>query len=154
MAAFENTPAITWLFHGPEHRIVAANRMARASVGDRADLLGRPVRDAAPEVAERDIAELLDRVRRSGRPILEVERRIEVDRNGDGVPEEGFYNFSVLPVPGPDGEPMLLAHVIDVTAIVHQRRRAEADAHDARERLSAERRVLLDLQRTLLPPGL
>src|SRR4051812_31948475 len=92
-AAFEHTPAITWLFHGPEHRIVAANRMARASVGDRPDLLGLPVREAVPELLERDIAEILDHVRASGVPLMEAERRLEVDRNGDGVLEEGFYNF-------------------------------------------------------------
>ncbi|HEU5472692.1 MAG TPA: SpoIIE family protein phosphatase [Actinophytocola sp.] len=151
---FEHTPAITWLFQGPEHRILAANRLARASVGNRPDLIGLPIRVALPELAENDITELLDAARASGEQVTGLERRIAVDRDGDGVPEEMFINFSIVPVPGSDGEPILLAHAIEVTAWVQQRRLAEAAADDARELLRTERRVVLDLQRTLLPPGL
>jgi anti-anti-sigma factor len=154
LAAFEHLPAISWILQGPEHRIIAANRLARAAVGDRPDLLGRPVREALPEVTERDIAEVLDAVRDTGAPVVGVERRFELDRDGYGVPEEGFYNFDVLPLPAPDGDPLLLVHAIDVTAVVRQRQHAEAEADDARELLAAERRVVLELQRTLLPSGL
>ncbi|GLW89228.1 hypothetical protein Aglo03_00440 [Actinokineospora globicatena] len=152
--AFETAPAIMWMFAGPGHRIVAANRLARASVGDRPGLLGTPVREAVPEAAGQQVFEMLDQVARTGEPQLGVERRVEIDLTGAGDLVEGYFTYSVVRVPGPDGEPVLVAHVIDVTTSVRQRHAAQAEVAEVRQRLAAERRVTLQLQRNLLPTGL
>ncbi|GLZ38841.1 SpoIIE family protein phosphatase [Actinokineospora sp. NBRC 105648] len=152
--AFEATPAIVWMFSGPRHHIVAANRMARASVGDRPGLIGTPVREAVPEAAGQDIFELLDEVARTGQPRLGAERRVVVDLTGDGTLVEGFFTYSVVRAPGADGTPVLIAHAVDVTASVQQRRAAEVEVAEVRARLDAEYKVGLELQRSLLPVGL
>ncbi|MBM7773602.1 anti-anti-sigma factor [Actinokineospora baliensis] len=152
--AFEAAPAIMWMFAGPDHRIVAANRLARASVGDRAGLLGAPVREAVPEAADQQVFELLDEVARTGEPQLGVERRVEVDLTGTGELVEGFFTYSVVRLIAPDGTAVLVAHVIDVSESVRQRRAAQAEVADVRQRLAIERTVVLQLQRSLLPAGL
>ncbi|SEQ94753.1 SpoIIE family protein phosphatase [Actinokineospora terrae] len=152
--AFETAPAIMWLFAGQEHRILAANRLARASVGDRPGLIGTPVRSAVPEAAGQQVFELLDQVARTGEPQLGVERRVEVDITGDGDMVEGYFNYSVVRIVASDGTLVLMAHCIDVTASVRQRRAAQAEVAEVRQRLAAERRVTLQLQRNLLPTGL
>lgn len=150
--AFEHAPAIIWLTEGPDHRIVAANRMARASVGDRRGLVGEPARSAVPEAEGKDVFELLDRAYRDGEPVRGEERRVVVDHDGEQV--EGYFTFSIVPVAGPGGRRRLLSHAVDVTASVHARQRARAEAEAATARLRAERRVVLDLQRAMLPCGL
>lgn len=69
LAVFEELPTVVWAFEGPEHRIVAANRAARASIGNRPNLVGRPVREAVPEVAGQQIFELIDWVYAHDSPV-------------------------------------------------------------------------------------
>ncbi|PPK70866.1 SpoIIE family protein phosphatase [Actinokineospora auranticolor] len=152
--AFETAPAIMWMFAGPDHRVVAANRLARASVGDRPGLIGTPVRQAVPEADGYPVLDLLDQVARTGEPVLGLERRVEVDLTGGGAPAEGYFTYSVLRHTAPDGSHVLVAHVVDATDSVRQRRAAEAEVADVRQRLAVERDVALRLQRGLLPAGL
>ncbi|WP_018687136.1 SpoIIE family protein phosphatase [Actinokineospora enzanensis] len=137
--AFESAPATMWLVTGPDHRVLVANRLARASTGHRADLVGAPMR----EFGGAHLLELLDEVARTGQPRLGVER-----------PEAGgYFTYSVSCVPSALG-PVLLVHVVEATESVRQRQAAEAEVADVRQRLAAERKVALQLQRSLLPAGL
>ncbi|CAM3971658.1 SpoIIE family protein phosphatase [Kibdelosporangium persicum] len=66
--AFEHLPAVVWLLEGPEHIVVAANRAARASVGD-LDLIGMPIRLAGKALPGTRLLDMLDEVYREGRTL-------------------------------------------------------------------------------------
>src|SRR3954453_2219324 len=93
-AAFELMPAVLWAFAGPQHRVVAANRAARASIGNRSDVLGRPIREVIPEMAGQQIFEMIDRVYQTGEPVSHADRRGLVDRNGDGPLGGGDFTYT------------------------------------------------------------
>ena len=154
VAAFEDIPAVLWAFEGPEHRVVAANRAARASMGFRPGIVGRPIREVAPELDGQQVFETLDAVWTRGEPVVGDERRILVDRDGDGRLEEDWYSYTFVPTHHPDGSMRgMTVHVARVTDDVLRRRRAEQSAAESEERRQATQDVVLTLQRSLLPAG-
>ncbi len=154
LTCFEALTALVWVFEGPEHRVVAANRAARASVGNRSGMLGRPARDVVPEVFGQQVFEQLDHVYATGQTVPGREWRILVDSDGDGMMEEIFCDFVLLPRIAEDGSVRgVLAQSIDVTATVLQRGEAEA-AVGVEQRLPDVRGTVLTLQGAMLPAGL
>ncbi|MFC5138848.1 SpoIIE family protein phosphatase [Actinomycetospora rhizophila] len=155
VAAFEDIPAVLWAFEGPEHRVVAANRAARASMGFRPGIVGRPIREVAPELEGQQVFETLDEVWARGEPVLGDERRILVDRDGDGRLEEDFYSYTFVPTHHADGSMRgMTVHIGRVTDEVLRRRDAETSAAESERRLHAAQDVVLTLQRSLLPAAL
>jgi serine phosphatase RsbU (regulator of sigma subunit)/anti-sigma regulatory factor (Ser/Thr protein kinase)/anti-anti-sigma regulatory factor len=154
VAAFEEIPAVLWAFEGPEHRVVAANRAARASMGFRPGIVGRPIREVAPELDGQQVFETLDEVWDRGEPVIGDERRILVDRDGDGRLEEDWFSYTFVPTHHPDGTVRgMTVHIARVTDEVLRRRRAELSAAESEERRQAAQDVVLTLQRSLLPSG-
>src|SRR5690606_34416225 len=88
---FEHAPVGIAIMRGPSHVFEFVNPAYQAMSGDR-PLVGRPVRQALPELEGQGVFELLDDVYRSGRPHADRSRRLLVDR-GTGAPREGFYDF-------------------------------------------------------------
>jgi PAS domain-containing protein len=126
-SAFEDVPAALFVFEGPSHRILAANRLARGSTGDRPNLIGLEIRDALPELEGQQILEILDEAfsaPAAGQP----ERRVLLDRNGDGALEEGFFAWTFVPVDFDDGVAGIVVHAIENTELVRQRQAAESRA--------------------------
>ena len=155
VAAFEDIPAVLWAFEGPEHRVVAANRLARASMGFRPGIVGRPIREVAPELDGQQVFETLDEVWARGEPVIGDERRILVDRDGDGRLEEDWYSYTFVPTHHPDGSMRgMTVHIARVTDEVLRRRQAELSAAESEQRRQAAQDVVLTLQRSLLPAGL
>ncbi|WP_433304442.1 SpoIIE family protein phosphatase [Actinoplanes sp. CA-030573] len=152
--AFEHMPAVLWAFEGPRHRVVAANRAARASVGDRPGIIGRPIREVIPEMAGQQIFEMIDEVYATGNPVSHADRRVLVDRNGDGNLEEDFYTYTFLPTHDDEGGVTgMVVHIVETTHWVRQRQAVEARADDSERRYREARDVVLALQRSLLPAG-
>ena len=60
VACFEAMPAIVWAFEGPRLVVVAANAGARASAGNRAGIVGRPIREVLPELEGQQIFEMME----------------------------------------------------------------------------------------------
>lgn len=146
---------MVWAFEGPDHRVVAANRAARASIGNRPDFLGRPVREVVPELAGQQIFELLDWAYDHDTPVTGDELRVLVDRDGDGDLEEAFFSYSFIPRHHPDGTTRgMLVHVTETTDHAQQRRLAECRATESEQRYQAAQETVLTLQRNLLPAGL
>ena len=136
---FMQAPACIAVLHGPDHRFELANPDYFALVGSRA-LLGRTMREAVPEFADQGYFELLDEVYRSGVPFTGTEMRVMLDRGGDGVLEEGFYNFVYQPSLDPSGQvDGVLVFAFDITPQVRSRLEVE--------RLAAERQQLLASER-------
>ncbi|MDO9383873.1 MAG: PAS domain-containing protein [Hyphomicrobiaceae bacterium] len=66
-ALFEQSPSFMAVLRGPEHRYESANPKYLDIVGQR-DLIGKPVREALPELDGQGFFELLDQVYLSGEP--------------------------------------------------------------------------------------
>ncbi|MGY0234459.1 SpoIIE family protein phosphatase [Longispora urticae] len=153
--AFEDVPAILWAFEGPEHRVVAANRAARASTGHRADIVGRPVREVLPELEGQQIFAMFDEIYATGQGRSQPELRVLIDRDGDGELEEGFFTYSAQPALHADGTVRgLLVYTVETTELVRLRRAAEDRAAVSEHRYQEARDVVLGLQRNLLPQGM
>ncbi len=151
--AVEAVPVGLIVYDGPDHVIVAVNRIGRAFFGDRPGLLGRPVREGFPESAGQNLVERIDAVYRSGESFTAVEWRVHVDDHPDGV--ERIANFRLVPITGDDGAVQGVACLFtDVTAEVRERRQLEHRADEFRERFEAVQDTVLTLQRSLLPDGL
>lgn len=78
---FEQAPGFMCVLRGPHHVFELTNGAYLKLVGQR-DLIGRPVREAFPEVEGQDFFEMLDGVFATGDPVEGRSRPIELQRNG------------------------------------------------------------------------
>ncbi|HEY5610764.1 MAG TPA: ATP-binding protein, partial [Thermoanaerobaculia bacterium] len=97
-------------------------------------LLGKPVRQALPELEGQGYFELLDRVYSTGEPCAGREASVMLDRRGDGTLEPAFFNFVYQPTRDGLGRvDGVLVFAFDVTEFVEAQRRSEALAEALRE---------------------
>jgi serine phosphatase RsbU (regulator of sigma subunit)/anti-sigma regulatory factor (Ser/Thr protein kinase)/anti-anti-sigma regulatory factor len=151
---FDEVPIMLAGMAGPELTIVGMNAAYRAAVG-RAEPVGSDVRELFPEVVGQQIFEMLDRVYAGGEPVTAHEWRLQLDRDGNGVPEDVYLDFTVSPRYAPDGAVIgLLAAATDVTERVAERQATQERAARAERRYEAARDVVAELQEALLPTGL
>jgi hypothetical protein len=69
---FEELPAVVLTFSGAQLRVVAANRTARRTMGDRPDVVGRPIRDVMPDLEGQQMRPVTNRrfsTRATGVPV-------------------------------------------------------------------------------------
>ncbi|HJV51405.1 MAG TPA: PAS domain-containing protein [Noviherbaspirillum sp.] len=94
---FQQAPGVIAVLRDPDHVFELANDAYLRLVGNR-QVLGKPVREALPEVEGQGFFEQLDRVYASGEPF--VGHRVPVKlRSGAGGPlEEHFLNFVYQPI--------------------------------------------------------
>jgi PAS domain S-box-containing protein len=148
---FQQAPAFLAVLRGPEHVFELVNDAYLQLVGRR-DLMGKPVREALPEVREQGFVDLLDGVLESGAPFVGREVKVLLARTPDAPPEERFVDFVYLPLAEADGTRSgVIAHGTDVTEQVMARReverllgeseRARADAEAARAEAEAANRA-------------
>ena len=127
---FRSAPAYIAVVRGPDHVFELFNPPYAGLMDGRPEL-GRPAREALPEVAEQGFIDLLDRVRESGEPYVGTEVPIRLRREGAEEPEERFLNFVYQPLPDPDGTVSgIMAFGVDVTELVRGRRQAEEQADE------------------------
>ncbi|HYR06716.1 MAG TPA: PAS domain-containing protein, partial [Longimicrobium sp.] len=136
---FQQAPAFLAVLRGREHTFALINDAYAQLVGYR-DVMGRPVRQALPELRGQGFFELLDEVLRTGTPFVGREVSIMLARTPDADPEERFLDFSYLPLLEGDSAPAgIIAHGTDVTEQVRARRQVEALlAESERARADAE----------------
>jgi signal transduction histidine kinase/ActR/RegA family two-component response regulator len=123
---FTHAPAAIAILRGPDHVYELANKEYLAVVGGR-DIVGKPIRDALPELANQKIYELLDGVRQSGEPYVGRSLRVTLNRGPLGEPEDAYFDFVYQPVIDDDGRVdsiVVVAH--DVTALATAKHEAEA----------------------------
>ncbi len=118
-------PAAMTILRGPEHRIEFVNPMV-LRISGRADLVGKTAREAKPELEEQGVLAILDEVYTTGTPFVGTECPVRVDRRGDGVLEEVYYNLVYQPLRTAQGDiEGILVHSVVVTEQVLARRRVE-----------------------------
>src|SRR5690606_829846 len=87
---FEHAPVAIALLRGPEHQFEVANAQYREVIG-RDDVVGKPLRDALPEVMSQEIVAILDGVRATGEPY--VGRSFPVALMRGGALETVYFDF-------------------------------------------------------------
>jgi PAS domain S-box-containing protein len=153
LQAFDELAAAVAVFSGPDLVVRAVNRAVFALTGPGRELVGLPFAEAFHELGDQHIADLIEHVRRTGEPVDAQERRMLFDRRGTGTLDEVFLSFSMHPIMV-GGERWVLAHAVDVTAIVVGRREAQAAADRSAARYRSAREVVWALQRSMLPDRL
>ncbi|HEX6059576.1 MAG TPA: ATP-binding protein [Gemmatimonadaceae bacterium] len=147
--AFAQAPAFLAILRGEDHVIEFINESYRRLVGFRA-VVGKPVRDAIPEVRDQGFVEILDDVLRTGKSYVgrEVSLMLASGPEPGAALEERFLDFIYQPLRDGDGRPVgIVAHGSDVTVQVLARRELERAreagetalrvAHAAREEADA-----------------
>jgi PAS domain S-box-containing protein len=133
---FTQVPAVFAVLQGPKHVFELANPLYRKLVGGR-DVVGKPVREALPELKGQGIYKLLDEVYKSGTPFIGNEALVKLDRQGNGKTEDGYYNFVYQPSLNGKGKVTgILVHGVDVTEQVLARKKVQAS--EERLRFMAE----------------
>ncbi|PVE23400.1 hypothetical protein DC522_16195 [Microvirga sp. KLBC 81] len=129
---FEQAPGFIAALSGPDHVFTMANAAYRQVVG-RGDLIGKPVREALPEVVDQGFIRLLDRVYRSGEPFIGRGVRVLL-QSPDGQPEVHFLDFVYQPIFSRDGNVSgIFVQGHDVT----DHRRVENALRESEERFRA-----------------
>lgn len=100
---FEQAPGFVATLTGPDHVFEIANN-AYLQLVDHRDILGKPIREALPEVVEQGFVDLLDRVLSTRRPYVGKGARVLLRRRHDEAPAERYLDFIYQPVFGDDGK--------------------------------------------------
>lgn len=95
-AMFAQAPGFMAMLTGPEHRYELVNG-AYLGLVERADVVGRTVREVLPEVAAQGFLALLDQVYASGRPHTGAATEIWLT-GGDGLSHQHYLDFVFQPV--------------------------------------------------------
>jgi PAS domain S-box-containing protein len=125
---FELAPSFLAVGRGPDHIFEMVNPAYERLVGmSAAELVGRSVREALPEVVEIGLVDRLDEVYRTGEPFIGVEVELPpLIRDGE-APRRRVVSFVYQAVHDRDGRITgLAAHGVDVTEQVIAREKLEA----------------------------
>jgi PAS domain S-box-containing protein len=99
---FQQAPGFMAVLRGPNHVFELVNAAYLRLVGHRA-VLGKPIREALPEVAEQGFLALLDGVLESGQPYIGSASKVRLQREAAGPLEERYVDFIFQPLLAPDG---------------------------------------------------
>ena len=131
---FRQAPAFIAVLRGPDHVFELTNAAYDRLVGRR-DLVGRPVREALPEIEGQGFVALLDEVLATGATHVGTETAVQL-RDADGALQEHFVTFLYQALTDAEGTRTgVFVHGVDVTTQVRARQDAEAEhqrAEDAR----------------------
>jgi signal transduction histidine kinase/ActR/RegA family two-component response regulator len=130
---FEQAPGIIAVLRGPNHVFDIANDAYMSLVGHR-DLIGKPVREALPELHGQGFFELLDGVFESGKPYFGNEVPVKLQRQSGSALEERFVNFIYQPTHDHRGKITgIFVEGSDVTDSVKVYRALQASENELRE---------------------
>jgi PAS domain S-box-containing protein len=130
------------LIHGPRLVFERVNAAYRQLVGNR-DVAGKPLLEALPELEGQGFDTKLYGVQRTSVPLIGREVHTRLDRRGQGVVEDAYYNYVFQPVRTPGGaydDVLIITH--DVTDMVHARQAAERLTALEKERAGFEQQLI------------
>ncbi|MEO6719352.1 MAG: PAS domain-containing protein [Ferruginibacter sp.] len=93
---FKDLPATFGIVKGKEHVFEMANNLFHNVTGNRT-LIGKPLREALPELEGQELYKLIDKAYTSGELIIGGETQVQLDRGG-GKLVEGYFNFIFKPI--------------------------------------------------------
>ena len=116
-AVFEQAPAFLAVLRGPRHVFERVNAAYVRLVGDR-ELLGKPLIEAIPEMAEQSIAVRLDQVWETGVAFVGENMPTVIVREPGGASETRFVTVVCQRLTDHTGEHVIVLHGWDATAQV------------------------------------
>jgi len=96
-------PAFAAVLRGPDHVFELCNPPYYRLVGRDASILGKPVRQALPEIIDQPFPSLLDRVYQTGEPFEAEGMPAWLSQAGGGPLKQRFLDFSCTPLREADG---------------------------------------------------
>jgi PAS domain S-box-containing protein len=94
---FEQAPSFMAVLRGPTHIFDITNAAYLQLIGHR-DLIGKPVRDALPEIAGQGFFELLDGVYSTGKAFVGTALPAQIQRRPNAPPEERLIDLIYQPI--------------------------------------------------------
>lgn len=123
---FKQAPVGIAILRGPAHVFAFVNEPYLELIGHQA-VVGKPVREALPELAGQGVYELLDQVYQSGQPFVGDSLRLTLHRGRADAPEEAFFKFVYQPLLDDQGGVEGVTVVVtEVTELARARRDAES----------------------------
>lgn len=116
---FEKAPVAITVLRGPNLIIEYINDLGRQILGGRT-VEGLPVRDALPDLEQRELWDILDGVYRDGTEFHARDLMVRFDRNGDGNLETGYFDVTYQPARDFDGK---VSGIVSLSIEVTDRRR-------------------------------
>ncbi|MGO4524702.1 PAS domain-containing protein [Microvirga sp. 2MCAF35] len=130
---FQQAPGFMAALSGPQHVFTMANTAYLQLIG-RENIVGKPVREALPEVVEQGFVELLDRVYEGGQPFVGRSIRIVLEQGDGDVQDERFLDFVYQPIFDANGKVSgIFVQGHDVT----EQKRTEEALRESEERFRA-----------------
>lgn len=130
---FAQAPSFMAMLRGPDHVFDLVNPAFMQLVGPR-EVLGKPVREAFPELEGQDYFELLDKVYASGEGFFGQARPGLVQRTPGTAPEQRYVDVVYQPLRGDDGQVLgILMQGMDVTVRVQTEAAVRANELQLRE---------------------
>ncbi|MDQ3366833.1 MAG: ATP-binding protein [Myxococcota bacterium] len=130
-----DAPAAMCSLRGPELIVELANARVLELWGRDPTVIGKPLLEALPEIAEQAFPGLLREVMRTGVPYVANQSLARLDSKGDGVLRDIYLDFVYAPTREDDGTVSgVLVFAVDVTekVLIHRElASALAVAHDA-----------------------
>jgi PAS domain S-box-containing protein len=100
---FEQAPGFIAILSGPDHVFDFVNRSYRILVGDR-PLIGKPIREALPEVEGQGYFELLDQVYATGERFVGHDAPVRLQSDSQTPSRDVVVEFIYEPIRGTDGK--------------------------------------------------
>jgi PAS domain S-box-containing protein len=127
---FEQSPSFMSLKYGPDHRTEIANPAYYRLIGQR-DILGQPISEAYPEIADQGFKELMDKAYATGETQYATTASLKVHRAAGQKLEERFLDVVYQPIRDENGQIIgIFAQGNDVTdRVLAERLARENDAN-------------------------
>ena len=100
---FQQAPSFMAVLRGPDHIYELVNAAGVELMGART-YVGKPMREALPEIVEQGYLELLDQVYRTGQPVIVYGKQASYRRGPNGELSERFLNFIYQPMLDANGQ--------------------------------------------------
>ncbi|MCC2546644.1 PAS domain-containing protein [Hymenobacter sp. BT175] len=128
---FTQAPALIVSLKGPTHVVELANQGFLRLFGNR-EMIGKPYREAVPELVKQGFFVLLDQVYQTGETYFGNEMLVNIDRTNSGQLEAGYFNFIYQATRDADNRiEGVLFFGYDITEQVQARRSAEEQERQA-----------------------
>lgn len=128
----EQAPIATCLFVGPELRIEVANEGMIRFWGRGTSVIGKPLREAVPELEGQPFLGILDEVYRTGVPYVAVDTPATL--RVDGVPGTYYFDFTYKPLVDENGQ---VYAIMEIATDVTDRLLVRQEIDDAQRNLLA-----------------
>ncbi|HEU5473612.1 MAG TPA: SpoIIE family protein phosphatase [Actinophytocola sp.] len=150
---FNRMPRIIVAYEGPDLVVAAGSRAYRQFAGH-ADLVGKPLREALPELAGQQAFEFIEHAIETGESASLRDFRFQLIDEQTGQRVETFCDADATLYHWPDGSIRgIIYDIVDTTAAVRERQATQRRLAEAERRYAQARDVIEQLQRELLPAG-